>query len=80
MNQTLTSDQVELVYTYALPRSVVPDNLYVGFFLEITLGIKSVYAYDKVDTPYVLTTETNIIPEYFPAADCDGIECIGTFV
>jgi hypothetical protein len=49
------------------------DFGYMGFFID--------FVFDALDnTTLVITTETNIIPEYFPFPDCTLEACFGTLI
>ena len=47
---------------------------YVGFYLDVNLKLKG------SNETLSFSTEVNIIPEYYPVADCHGEECLGTLV
>jgi hypothetical protein len=49
------------------------DFGYMGFFIQ--------FVFDTVDnTSLVITTETNITPEYFPFPDCTLEACYGNLI
>lgn len=47
---------------------------YVGFYLDINLKLKG------SNETLSFSTDVDIIPEYYPVADCHGEECLGTLV
>lgn len=60
----------ELIYSISFPR---PTIYWLGFFLEF-------YFPGLQGTINIVTTEVNIIPEYYPYEDCTRTSCIGFLV
>lgn len=61
----------KIVYTYSIPK---PSSKWIGFFIELSFpsGIGNNYL--------TVTTETNVIPEYYGYEDCYRESCQGTLV
>ena len=61
----------KIAYTYAILK---PSRNWIGFFIELSFpsGIGSNYL--------TVTTETNVIPEYYPYEDCYRESCTGRLV
>lgn len=60
----------ELIYSKSFER---PRNLWLGFFLEFSFqGLQG--------SKNVVTTEINIIPEFYPFEDCTRSNCVGSLV
>ncbi len=70
-----------LKFKYAIDRSAYPNN-YVAFHIEVNLKPKfySPTASYSNEQLFTVSSETNIIPEYYPTGDCSGSECYGTLV
>ncbi len=79
-NSSMTYRQPILI-RHAVNRSEF-SNGYAGFFLQASLKLKknALVMVQKEEDFFVLSTETNIIPEYSPIGDCDGFECLGRLV
>lgn len=61
-----------ITYTYAIERPAA-DDVWRGFFLEFAFGYP--------DKNYlIVTTETNIVPEWYPYPDCTRDACYGKLV
>jgi hypothetical protein len=81
LTSTNVSKNQPIQFKYALDRSLYP-NQFTGFFIQAALRLKK-YPNSlgiKDDDYFIVSTETNIIPEYNPVGDCDGFECLGRLV
>lgn len=71
-----------LEFTYAVDRKS-GANVYTGFYLNVMLKLRQ-YPYTSIIVPeehlLVVSTETNIIPEYLPSPDCLDAGCRGRLV
>lgn len=72
---SLNSDQ-PLIQRYSINRSI--SIQYTGFFVQASLRLKS--SNSSETRVFVITTETNIIPESNPRTNCSGIECYGRLI
>ncbi|ESO95659.1 hypothetical protein LOTGIDRAFT_231895 [Lottia gigantea] len=51
-----------------------PPTGWLGFFIQLSFnGLDA-------DSDFMFTTQTQIIPNYFPFPDCQGADCLGTLV
>ena len=68
-------------FKYAIDRSLYP-NQYTGFFIQAALRLKKYPSRSDFieDDYFIVSTETNVIPEFNPSGDCDGYECLGRLV
>lgn len=68
-------------FRYSIGRDMVKNN-YIGFFVQATLKMKSDVLNKNVNENqlFVISTDVNIIPEYYPVGDCVDLECLGTLV
>ncbi len=64
-----------------MDRSLYP-NQYTGFYIQAALKLKKYPSKSdfKENDYFIVSTETNVIPEYNPSGDCDGYECLGRLV
>ena len=61
-----------VTYLYVINRPI-ENGIWKGFFLE--------FEFPYLDKNYlVVTTETNIVPEWYPFPDCYGVGCYGKLV
>ena len=68
----LTVTETDQTITYQIAFKNPPYG-WLGFFIAFSFpGLQ--------DTVLQVTTETNVIPEYYPFADCSGENCFGTLV
>lgn len=68
-------------FKYAIDRQLNP-NKYTAFYLQASLKLKNYQMSNQLneDQLFIVSTDTNIIPEYNPIADCNDIECYGNLV
>jgi hypothetical protein len=80
--QKIPNSSSKLRYIYSIDRAAFPNN-YVAFFMNVYLKPKwytNDFSSNDYDKLFTVSTETNIIPEYYPTGDCIGKECHGKII
>ncbi|UJR14404.1 hypothetical protein I4U23_001401 [Adineta vaga] len=72
-NEKIKTSKIDDTLNYSYRSTFPPKDQWIGMFIQFTFP-------GPDNTPLILTTETLILPNIYPASPCYGQQCYGTLV